>query len=144
MVLDGAVIVDIDGTLADCRHRFHLYEAKDYEAFNAASKDDEPIDAVVELVRNLPKWTWIVIMTARDESFRDVTMSWLNMNDIPFDQLLMRPAGDKRRDDIVKRELFNVNYKKEQVWFALEDRKVCVDMWRDEGITCLQVQEGNF
>ena len=133
------VIVDIDGTLADCEQRIHYYKNGDYEAFNAAAIEDEPIEAVCNLVRHLPDWVKLVIMTARDASFREETAEWLNKNDIPFDQLLMRPEYDIRRDDVIKLELFEQYLNSEDIWFVLEDRQICVDMWRAEGLTCFQV-----
>ena len=30
------------------------------------------------------------------------------------------------------------------IWCVLEDRKCVVDMWRGEGLTCLQVAPGDF
>ena len=133
------VIVDIDGTLADCEKRIHHYKNGDYEAFNAAAIEDEPIEAVCDLVRNLPDWVTVVIMTARDASFRKETAEWLNRNDIPFDQLLMRSEYDIRRDDVIKLELFEQYLKSDDIWFVLEDRQICVDNWRAEGLACFQV-----
>ena len=78
-------------------------------------------------------------MTARDASFREETAEWLNRNDIPFDQLLMRPEYDIRRDDVIKLELFEQYLKSDDIWFVLEDRQICVDMWRAEGLACFQV-----
>ena len=133
------IIVDIDGTLADCKKRIHHYKNGDYEAFNTAAIEDEPIEAVCDLVRHLPDWATVVIMTARDASSREETAEWLNRNDIPFDQLLMRPEYDIRRDDIIKLELFEQYLKSDDIWFVLEDRQICVDMWRAEGLACFQV-----
>ena len=57
----------------------------------------------------------------------------------------MRPAGDRRRDSIVKAELFDRKVRDEyRVLVVLDDRKQVVDMWRSLGLTCLQVAEGDF
>jgi hypothetical protein len=33
---------------------------------------------------------------------------------------------------------------KSNILYAVDDRQRVVDMWRSNGITCLQVAEGNF
>ena len=57
----------------------------------------------------------------------------------------MRPEGDYRPDYQVKQEMLN-SLKAEgfEVLFTVDDRKQVVDMWRRNGITCLQCAEGNF
>ena len=62
--------------------------------------------------------------------------------------LMMRP--DNRRHDPdkdIKQDMFNEILKtvdKSNILFAVDDRQRVVDMWRSNGITCLQVAEGNF
>ena len=68
------------------------------------------------------------------------------LNDFP---LLMRSDGDNRSDYIVKKEIYEQNIRDWQdVLFVLDDRnsKKCpvVDMWREQGLTCFQVAEGDF
>ena len=85
------------------------------------------------------------MVTGRDATFRQVTSDWLSKNQIFYNQLLMRPEGDKRRDDLVKRELYDQHIKdKYNVLFVLDDRDRVVAMWRSLGLTCLQVALGDF
>lgn len=57
----------------------------------------------------------------------------------------MRPEGDKRKDSIVKAELFDKHIKDNYaVDFVLDDRNQVVKMWRDMGLKCLQVAPGEF
>lgn len=57
----------------------------------------------------------------------------------------MRPAGDHRRDAIVKRELFDLHIRHQyRVTHVLDDRTQVVQMWRALGLTCLQVADGDF
>lgn len=57
----------------------------------------------------------------------------------------MRPAGDKRRDDIIKAEIFDQHIRgHHNILLVLDDRDSVVKMWRSMGLTCLQVAEGNF
>jgi adenylate cyclase class IV len=57
----------------------------------------------------------------------------------------MRKTGDNRPDNIVKKEIFDSNIKNNYyIEFVLDDRNKVVKMWRELGLTCLQVADGNF
>ena len=62
--------------------------------------------------------------------------------------LIMRP--DERRHDPdhqIKQEMLDDILKtvdKSNILYAVDDRQRVVDMWRSNGLTCLQVAEGNF
>ena len=57
----------------------------------------------------------------------------------------MRKEGDNRPDEVVKEEIFNENIRGNySVRFVLDDRSKVVDMWRQLGLKCLQVAEGDF
>jgi len=57
----------------------------------------------------------------------------------------MRPTGDNRKDAIVKREIFDREIRdRYRILFVLDDRNQVVDMWRELGLTCLQVAPGDF
>ena len=62
--------------------------------------------------------------------------------------LIMRP--DERRHDPdhqIKQEMLAEILKtvdKSNILYAVDDRQRVVDMWRSNGLTCLQVAEGNF
>ena len=139
------VIADLDGTLSDYGHRKHLYKERDYDAFNKAGKNDKPIENICNILRALDREeTEIIIMTARSDDNRMDTQEWIKLNDVPCDRLIMRPFDDNTSDDDGKRKLFNEKINYSDVWFVLEDRKSVVDMWRGEGLTCLQVAPGDF
>ena len=57
----------------------------------------------------------------------------------------MRSTEDNRKDAVVKREIYD-NWIKDKynVLAVFDDRNQCVDMWRGLGLTCLQVDYGNF
>ena len=144
------ILCDLDGTLSDYSERVHLYKDKDYKSFNEAGIHDKPIEKVCEIIRNLHcsyrpvDPIEVVIITARDESCRQDTAHWLKRNKIPYDGLLMRPKGDLSSDQDCKAKLFETYFNIEEIWFVLEDRNSVVDMWRDKGLTCLQVARSDF
>jgi len=83
-------------------------------------------------------------MSGRPENYKPETVQWLRDNFITYHTLLMRKEGDSRNDKIVKLELFGKIRQAGEVLFAIDDRQQVVDMWREEGVTCLQCDYGNF
>lgn len=136
-----AWLVDIDGTLAlmstaaGGRTPFEWHRVG----------EDSPNPAVVDLVRALDAETSIVVMSGRDEVCRPQTERWLAEHRVPYEALFMRPAGDSRKDSIVKRELFDRHVA--TAWAVrgvIDDRRQVVQMWRDLGLMCAQVAPGDF
>jgi predicted kinase len=140
--LPQAIIVDVDGTLAIMGDRSPYADDK----ADIDTPNQPVIDIVNAALAKNPDLT-LIVMSGRDEGrSRDVTLNWLRRHGIEPTLLLMRPAGDSRKDSIVKRELYETTIKGEYfVRFVLDDRDQVVRMWRDElGLTCLQVNWGNF
>lgn len=142
------VIIDIDGTLADNSHRQHYLTGpkKDWDSFYAGCARDVPIGAIVRLAQALDGAGFcIVICSGRRESCRDDTIEWLERNDIYWSKLLLRPDGDHRPDEVIKREMLNkLRSAGHKIAFAIDDRRKVVDMWRAEGLVCLQAAPGEF
>jgi hydroxymethylpyrimidine pyrophosphatase-like HAD family hydrolase len=143
-------IVDIDGTLADPRHRLHFIEQKprDWDAFFAACQEDSPITDVIATVRALERVAQIFLATGRSEVCRLQTVNWLNRHvGIAYSWLLMRREGDHREDNIVKSEMLDrildVRQLKD-IAGVFEDRKQVVDMYRKRGLTVFQVADGDY
>jgi predicted kinase len=138
--LPNAVIVDIDGTLAKMAGR------SPYEWHRVG--EDSPVDSVISAVKAAHQaGNDILVMSGRDGSCRYITVGWLKKHlgpDMPF-KLFMRAEGDNRKDDIVKYELFNDNVRdRYHVQYVLDDRAQVVRMWRNLGLSCFQVAEGDF
>lgn len=150
-----AYLFDLDGTLADLTHRLHhitpVFDAqgmlppKNWDAFFAACGDDKPIEHIGEVAFALSHSAKIIIVSGRSDQVRDVTIAWLDDHLIPYDAIYMRAAGDHRPDHIVKGELLDrVIADGYAPIMAFEDRDQVVKMWRERGIPCAQVAEGNF
>lgn len=90
-------IVDIDGVVADVRHRLSHIEGrrKDWNAFFAAAADDAPHPEGIAIVQTLAAEHEIVYLTGRPESLRTVTETWLEANGLGG-RLMMRGASDRR------------------------------------------------
>jgi len=141
-----SVIVDIDGTIADNTHRQSVLEAdpKDWDSFFLECHLDLPIEPVVEIVQALDKLHAILIVTGRSEKYRELTKFWLKKHDIPYDELYMRKEGDYRPDHEIKEEILIEIRKFYQPMLAIDDRQTVVDMWRRNGLVCLQNEPKYF
>lgn len=136
-------VFDLDGTLADLAHRKPLLDAKDWRGFFAAVGNDEPIPAVIQVLRDLHgAGNKVEIWSGRSDECRAETEAWLARHGVPADVLvIMRTAGDRRPDDEVKREFLRGTDAPDVIF---DDRQRVVDMWRSLGIRCFQVAPGDF
>lgn len=148
-------IFDLDGTLALNEHRQHFLKEKpkNWDMFEDACIDDKPNVPLIRLFNlYISMYRTVYIFSGRSERVYSETVAWLELNGIsPFGRLEMRKIGDRRDDRVVKKEMFDklissfqskFNYSKDIIIF--DDRRKVVDMWRDMGLTCCQVAEGNF
>lgn len=137
--LPKAVICDLDGTLS-------LLNGRD--PYNAATCDNdllnEPVAAVLKMAKQ--RGYQVILLSGREDKFREPTVRFLDKHQIGYDLLLMRTSNDFRKDNIIKRELFEGEIQgKYFVEFLLDDRNQVVDMWRkDLHLPCFQVNYGDF
>ena len=98
-VRSPAVVVDIDGVVADVRHRLRHVESrpKDWPAFFGAADRDPPLRRGLEVVASaLAAELTVVWLTGRPEWTRATTARWLDRHGMPGGPLNMRPAHDRR------------------------------------------------
>lgn len=147
-MLPKTVIFDLDGTIADYEHRRHFVEKekKEWDSFHGACEKDAPQEWCVNLMHMLQREGILVaIVTGRPDNFKAQTKEWLSRHGIGYDMLHMVKHGDHRNDNIIKKEIYDEEFKdKFNVLFVIDDRKRVVDMWRSIGLTCLQCAEGDF
>ncbi|MGW0580308.1 phosphatase domain-containing protein [Streptomyces sp. NPDC002920] len=138
--LQSAVLVDIDGTLAlntGTRGPYDFSRCGE-DALNAA------VNRAIESFKRAHA-DRIILLSGRGEEYREQTEAWLDKHLVRYDELWMRPAGDARRDDIVKAELFNEHVRHRfNVRVSLDDRDRVVALWRRMGLPTWQVNYGNF
>lgn len=134
--LPNAIICDLDGTL--CIHNGR-------SPYDVDKCDTDLLNpAVYEII--MKTTGAIIFVSGREDKYREKTQEWLHNNlGLAYTALYMRPTGDMRKDDIVKEEIYLTQImNKYNVSFVLDDRNRVVDMWRRNGLTCLQVADGNF
>jgi hypothetical protein len=91
-------VVDIDGVVADVRHRVRHVEGrpKDWDAFFAAARHDPPLAEGLRRVAELASTHEVVWLTGRPEHLRTVTRDWLAAHGLPEGVLHMRGDRDRR------------------------------------------------
>lgn len=131
------IICDIDGTIALARNR-------DWFEYDKVITDTEEW-RVIHLVRELSKTNRIIFITGREEICRNVTECWMRKYGFKNYDLYMRPEGDNRKDEIIKKEIFETQVDPHyNVTAVFDDRDAVVKMWRDLGLLCCQVYYGDF
>ena len=142
---EEAIIVDIDGTLA------HIADGRNpYDASRAMNDSlDDAVSVVTAMMYN--HGYKVIILTGRNEEHREVTEEWLKFHNVEYDELYTRLNSDvdengrQLEDSIVKERLFRTHVEPRfNVKFVLDDRNSVVQKWREMGLTCWQVAEGNF
>lgn len=140
------VIFDIDGTLADVSARQHhlMKKPKDWDSFFRGIPQDKAIHSMVRLCNILyASGIKILLCTGRREKDRAETVKWLAQEGVNYHELILRRDGDRRSDVIVKREML-AGIDRSKILFVVEDRSGVVEMWRSEGLVCLQCAPGEF
>jgi len=145
-VADEIVIFDIDGTLADVSERIHHVKKKpkNWNAFFQGMAQDKAIHSMVRLCNILyESGIKIVLCSGRNEEHRPQTVQWLAQQGVNYHELILRRDGDMRSDVIAKREML-AGIDRSEILFVVEDRSRVVEMWRSEGLVCLQCAPGEF
>jgi len=139
-----AIICDLDGTLALFKNKGHR------GPFDATRCDEDEINMpVLKILERMRDSHCIIFLSGRESKFLAPTLKFLNKCGFDGDKepffLFMRQTGDKRKDCIIKRELFDAHVAPIfEVFFVLDDRNQVVQMWREMGLTCFQVADGDF
>lgn len=145
-----AVIFDRDGTLASVAYVAPEDRSESSWAhYNAALRFDAPVPVVAGLFRSIRPGVAKIITSGRaegdypgDRHRRFAMKDWCSKFDLKPDVLLMREGGDRRRDSIVKTEMYrNEIEPRFDVLFVVDDRPQVVDAWTELGLDVLRVED---
>ena len=131
--LPFAILSDLDNTLADLNGR---------DPYNATTCENDKLNTgIADILRNFKnKGDIILLVSGRDEQWRQQTENWLHVNKIPFDLLYMRKEKDARNDAIIKKEIWDNCIKdKYNIRFVLDDRLRVCRLWHSLGLLLLRV-----
>lgn len=136
-----AILVDLDGSLA------HMNGRGPFEWLRVDEDDvDEGVLACINAMRDAG--VEVIFLSGRDSAAREKTLFWLAMHGWEDATLHMRAAGDMRKDNIVKYELFDEHIRDEyNVLFVIDDRAQVVRLWKQLGLKTFNVSgldDGEF
>lgn len=143
-------IFDLDGTLADSRHRAHFWKPgpgiktnwKEFTAHHQIMADQ-----LILPVANLAKLLYdrgdrIIIVTARDCRSIESTKTWLEEHSIKYHALFHRQEGDPRDDEDVKEDLYHqLVHAGFDPFGVFDDRPSVVKKWRELGLFVFDVKQ---
>ena len=169
------VIFDLDGTLAIIEKRrlkagspsgkTQTPGKMDWDVFFDPDniKLDEPNHPVIKMAQlfNHDGFNIVIFSGRNDRSFH-TTKEWLDLNQVPFHLLVMRPDKFKEDswpiadgnpatkdmrfmpDEILKKKMLDAFVDIDDVFLVVDDRNKVVKMWRDLGLNVFQVADGDF
>lgn len=136
--LPDCYLCDIDGTVAqmDGRGPFEWLKCD----------TDLPKQDVINVLYDLAaRGQTIIMLSGRDGVCEDMSAKWLQDQGIRYKDFFIRPAGDNRKDTLIKEEIYLNHIKgKYNVLGVFDDRDQVVHMWRHLGLTVFQVAYGAF
>ncbi|MEU4211541.1 hypothetical protein AB0F13_16335 [Streptomyces sp. NPDC026206] len=133
-------VFDLDGTLADVRHRLHHLRSRprDWDAFFAAAGADPPLAEGVALLASGARRCEVAYVTGRPEHCRQDTLAWLAGHGLPEGRLLMRGPGDRRPARVSKPELLRDLARDRVVAVVVDDDHQVCDAYEAEGFRVLR------
>ena len=137
--MKSAVLVDMDGTLADVSSMRHYVKGdrKDFDRFHKSACLFAPVNEEVrEYLRDASEMgTAVLIVTARKRMWGDLTKQWLDKHRIPYDRIYMRANNDQRKDYLVKKDILaRIHSQGYNVVMAIDDNPNVIKLWESEGI----------
>ena len=136
--LEDCVLFDIDGTLA------HMGDRSPYD-WDKVDRDDVNVLVHEQVKFHKSLGRKIIIFTGRDEEARTTTEEWLEIFEIEYDHLYMREKDDQRKDNVVKKEMFQKYIDgKYHAICVYDDRTQVVKMWYKLGVFCFNCNQGLY
>jgi hypothetical protein len=119
-------ILDIDGVVADVRHRLHYLESrpKDWMAFFRAAIADQPIPEGLELADAMAQDHDVVWLSGRPQWSGAMTARWLSQHGLPAAELHLRPNRDHRPARLFKLDVLRQLASREIAAFVDDDPEV--------------------
>lgn len=147
---EKAIICDIDNTIINITHRYHLLKGKDtdWEAFlnEDLIRKDTPMQDTIDVINCLNSMYPILFVTGRNSGTKEITEWQIDTYCKLYGKgykLFMRDDADRETPDAIVKEalyrnLIEPNY---DVIVAIDDRPGNIELWQKLGITTFQVEE---
>ena len=117
-------VFDIDGVLADVRHRLHHIQGhpRDWDAFFAGVSADLVLDdGRAEALAAAASGLRIVYLTGRPDRCRRDTVRWMHIHGLPEGDLVMRGDRDRRPARVLKVEALRRLARGHEIAYLLDD-----------------------
>jgi phosphoglycolate phosphatase-like HAD superfamily hydrolase len=132
-------VLDIDGVLADVRHRLHHVEArpKNWAAFFTSATTDPLLPEGAAIAATLERDHEVVYLTGRPESCRRDTVAWLSRHGLPDGIVLMRATDDRRPARQTKLAVLRQLSRRGQVAMVVDDDPTVIEAVTKAGFPAL-------
>jgi hypothetical protein len=133
-------VVDIDGVLADVRHRLpHLdIRPPDWASFFATMGDDPPLPEGQAVAAELARGHRIIYVTGRPARYADVTARWLKAHGLPDGEIICRPDGDRRPAHVLKLAVVAEIARRSRVALCVDDNHKVLEALRGGGFAVFE------
>ncbi|MGH3367786.1 MAG: LNS2 domain-containing protein [Nocardioidaceae bacterium] len=133
-------VIDLDGVLADVRHRLHHLQRrpKDWHAFFSAATTDPVLPEGRAVVEYLAADHEIVYLSGRPQRWHQDTLAWLQRHQLPLGRLLLRPDEDRRPARAFKLDRLRVLAAERTVAVLVDDDRAVCEQARRQGFTVFQ------
>jgi hypothetical protein len=134
-VVRPIAVIDLDGVVADVRHRLHHLDARprDWAAFFAGIPADPVLPEGLAVVQRLTGDHELVYLTGRPERTRAATEAWLLRHRLPQGRLIMRSERDRRPARVTKPGLLRRLAAGRQIAVVVDDDPDVCDALRRDG-----------
>lgn len=138
-----AIIVDIDGTLANSDHREHVLEHGNRDKYFDLVDGDTLNDWCADLIDKYKESGHaVILLTGRPERVRGVTENWLKDYDVQYDQLIMRGDQDREQGHIYKEKIYDNHLSdKFDVDMIIDNDPKIIEKFRRMGIPALEYEQ---
>lgn len=141
-----AIICDLDGTLANVKHRLHFIKEgkKDWKSFFSHGVHDTCDEYCLSLVRKAQAaGQEIIFLTGRPAYLSRDTVKWIkDQTGISTElnkTLFMRPSGNRKQDTVVKEEIYLRDIAPHyEIVLALDDKPEILDIWKKYSIETIR------
>jgi predicted kinase len=132
--LPDAYICDLDGTLFDMEG---VRGPFDWDKVD----QDKPREEIINIIRGLYALNYkIILFSGRDGVCKELSEKALAKAQAPYDEFHIRKEGDKRKDTIVKEEMFFREVAEYyNVLGVIDDRPSVCRMWESLGLNVINV-----
>ena len=149
MPKEKALIFDLDGTIADNRHRIvYRHDGRlNWDILldpTLIRKDTLMAPNIPELLRHVKKNFKVVLLTGRVHKQKAETLRWLENYNIPYDRLIMRSADETYiKDAVFKEKRTRELLAQYDIVLALDDMSRTLEMYEKLDIATYKINSSD-